>query len=686
MIYSLGILDDVGDAIVQSLRSLMGSTIAYLFEFISTLYQVFIYISKAQIIDNDYIYPIYRKVGFILSLFMIFKLSFALIQALVSPDKLTDKKNGFGAIVGRCILSIVLLGITPSIFKEALSLQNIIVGSSNRDNIIYKFIVNKSAPGNFNTLGRRLASDLYFNFFTDVEEPKMSGAVINLGSNTSQANRFPEENITNLQAFVEEGDVNNQISSFHDTVPYLALKGENEKYIIEFNWICLLGFGIACVWFFVSYCIQVGLRVIQLAYLQIIAPIPILSYISDPDGAFKKWIKQCTATYLDLFIRLAIIYFVMTLIGDIIEQFKNSSGIIMETTGLSADSPALGMVKVFIILGLLMFVKKVPDLLKDLFPNMGGGAASLGFGIKGLKKTLADVPLLGGAANKVLGYTGNLGKKVGKFAWDHTGKAAGNAIWKKTGGKLKANYDRRKEDRKNAAEIKELEKPGKRLYDKYGSDNIASAFKNEEFKNSYRALKDAKDENREAESAYEVAKASGDSEVLQKAIERKNTAAKALSDAQKTHDNMRKRYGADARREDQISMYKSLHPTGTKPSGGSNQGNGGNSAGQNLQSSNSNVRNSTFENITNGTADGNPYETGHNQFTTDSMSENITNTTTDGNPYETGHSQFTTDSMSRKNNGDEDDNPYVNPNYYNDNSQNTNNSNDNDEFDGSNYY
>ena len=376
----------------------------------------------------------------------------------------------------------------------------------------------------------------------------------------------------------------------------------------------------------------------------------------------------------------------MTLIGDIIEQFKNSSGIIMETTGLSADSPALGMVKVFIILGLLMFVKKVPDLLKDLFPNMGGGAASLGFGIKGLKKTLADVPLLGGAANKVLGYTGNLGKKVGKFAWDHTGKAAGNAIWKKTGGKLKANYDRRKEDRKNAAEIKELEKPGKRLYDKYGSDNIASAFKNEEFKNSYRALKDAKDENREAESAYEVAKASGDSEVLQKAIERKNTAAKALSDAQKTHDNMRKRYGADARREDQISMYKSLHPTGTKPSGGSNQGNGGNSAGQNLQSSNSNVRNSTFENITNGTADGNPYETGHNQFTTDSMSENITNTTTDGNPYETGHSQFTTDSMSRKNNGDEDDNPYVNPNYYNDNSQNTNNSNDNDEFDGSNYY
>ena len=36
---------------------------------------------------------------------------------------------------------------------------------------------------------------------------------------------------------------------------------------------------------------------------------------------------------------------------------------------------------------------------------------------------------------------------------------------------------------------------------------------------------------------------------------------------------MRKRYGTDARREDQISMYKSMHPTGTRPSGGNNNGN-----------------------------------------------------------------------------------------------------------------
>ena len=718
MIYNLGILDNIGDAIVQGLRTLMGSLIATIYEFISTLYQVFIYISKAQIIDNDFIYPIYRKIGFILSLFMIFKLSFALIQSLVDPDKFTDKKSGFGAIIGRSVLAVVLLGITPSIFREAFSLQNLIVGSSNRENVIYKFIVNKSVPGNFNTLGRRLASDLYFSFFTDDEEPKMSGAIINLGAESTKENRFPEENIGRIKSLVEEGNQSEQINSFHDTVPYLATKGENEKYVIEFQWLYLLGFGIACVWFFITYCIQIGIRVIQLGYLQIIAPIPILSYISDPEGAFKKWIKQCTTTYLDLFIRLAIIYFVMTLIGDIIDQFRVSNSIIMESTGLPANGTITGMVKVFIIIGLLMFAKKVPELLKDLFPNMGGGAASLSFGLKGPKKTLEDIPLLGGPANKALGYAESLGKKAGKFAWSHTGGAAGKAIWNRTGGRVKGNYNRWKDNRKNAAEIKEMEKPGEHLFNKYGTE-IENAFKNDEYRNSYLNLKNAKDENRAAEKEYEEARESGNAQRLADAIDRKNTAAKALNDAQKTHDNMRKRYGADARREDSFSMYKSMHPdkflnnsnnntrnrlnnnmsttTASSPARQNNQSvfgsisNGsddGNRLNNNMSTTTASSparqnNQSVFGSISNGSDDGNPYENGHGQFTADSISESANN----DNPYENpNYYNDNGDFRNSSNSNSEDDNPYTNPNYYNDNNQASNNNNDDDEFDGSNYY
>ena len=194
--------------------------------------------------------------------------------------------------------------------------------------------------------------------------------------------------------------------------------------------------------------------------------------------------------------------------------------------------------------------------------------------MKGLKSTIGDIPVLGKPTNKVLGYAGNVGKKAGKFAWGITGAAAGKAIWEHTGGKIPKAYNRWQEDRKSAKEINEMERPGRRLYEKYDATGIENAFKNQEFRNSYKALKAAKDENNEAENAYEIAKASGNSQDLAKAIERRNTAAKALSDAQKTHDNMRKRYGADARKEDQIGIYKSMNPTATSSrTNGSNNSN-----------------------------------------------------------------------------------------------------------------
>ena len=688
--YFLGVFQNIGDTIEQALRTFMGQIAAILYSLIESMYVLFSYLAKAEIIDNDFIAAIYRKVGLLLGLFMVFKLSFSLIQSLINPEKLTDKKNGFASIIGRCILSIVLLGITPSLFREAFHIQNYIVGSNNQNNIIYKLVVGKAVSGNFEDLGRVLASDLYFTFFTDDDGNLNKGIKDIITDNDFEYyDRFKTDNYDNLVESVE-----NKEMSFHDTVQYLTVK-ENGKYVIEFNWLLSLSFGIVFIYLMFSYCIQTAVRVIQLAYLQLIAPVPILSYISDPDGAFKKWLKQCSTTFLDLFIRLSIIYFSMYVIDDVIEQFSKSSGIIFESTGVAAnDTLFKALIKIFIILGLLIFAKRVPELLKDLFPNMGGGTASLSFGLKSPKKMLDDIPLIGGAANKVLGYAGNLGKNVGKWAWNQTGGRGVN--------KIKRGIDRWGDNRKNAREIKELEKPGKRLYDKYGSDNIADAFKNDEYRNSYLNLKNAKDENRNAEEAYELAKASGDSNALSAAIQRKNAAAKALSDAQKRHDNMRKRYGADARREDAFSMYKSMHPD--KFLNNSNNNTRNRLSNNNSSNNNNNTQNrlnnnmstttassparqnnqSVFGNISNGSDDGNPYENGHGQFTADSISESVNN----DNPYENPNYYNDNGNFRNSSNSNpEDDNPYTNPNYYNDNNQaSNNNNNDDDEFDGSNYY
>lgn len=553
MIYNLSFFSDIGFSIKQALRTFSCKIATILYDWIIDLYNVFMYTARAEILSNEFIQKIYNKVGMILGILMVFKLAFSLIQALVDPSKLTDGKNGFASIIKRSVIAIVLLGITPSLFRTAFQFQNLIAGAENNtDNLIYKLIVGDAPSHSADSFGRIIASKLYFGFYKENEPYKLDNG-IEIEYPDSGGSTVKVDNYENLV-----DNVTNGTKQFSDTIDYLSITSSGH-YVIDWNGLFAIGMAIAMIWILVTYCIQVATRVIQLAYLQLVAPVPILSYISDPEGAFKNWTKQCLTTYLDLFIRLAIIYFIITVSTQILEAWDDTESILYQSTTISPqDTSTMFWVVIFLIIGLLMFGKRVPELLKELFPNFGGGAASLGFGLKSPKKMLEDIPLLGGATNKVLGYAGNLGKKVGKFAWNQTGGRGVN--------KLKNGYNRWKEDRKNAAEIKELEKPGKRLYDKYGSDNIADAFENEEFKNSYLTLKAAKDENRNAEEAYELAKASGDSNALSAAIQRKNAAAKALSDAQKTHDNMRKRYGADARKEDQINMYKSMHPSITSSS------------------------------------------------------------------------------------------------------------------------
>lgn len=425
MIYVLSFWSDVAFSIKQALRTFSCTVAAVIYNFIVDLYNVFMYTARAEILESSFIQGIYNKVGMILGIFMVFKLSFSLIQSLVDPSKFTDEKKGFGGIIKRSVISIVLLGITPSIFNMAFDLQNLVVGSANNtDNIIYKLIVGKAPSKDAESFGHVIASELYFGFYTENEPLKL-----NQGLEVT----YPDSGGVQLEVHDYEylkTQILEDHMSFSDTVDYISITNAGQ-YVIKWDGLFAIGFGLFMVYILITYCISVATRVIQLAYLQLIAPVPILSYISDPEGSFKNWTKQCMTTYLDLFIRLAIIYFIITVSTQILQAFSEVGSVFYESTGLEAGSGTAKWVSRFLIIGLLMFGKRVPELLKDLFPNFGGGAASIDFGLKNPKKMLEDIPGMGiakGAATFGLGTVvgGAAGMASGiKNGYGVRGKIAG---------------------------------------------------------------------------------------------------------------------------------------------------------------------------------------------------------------------------------------------------------------------
>lgn len=145
------------------------------------------------------------------------------------------------------------------------------------------------------------------------------------------------------------------------------------RYLFAFNWIMAFIIGVVFLVILVGFTIDIAIRSIKLAILRLLAPIPVISYIdpksSKDGGMFSSWVKALTSTYLDLFLRLAIVYFVIFLIQDMIVN-----GIVIDEAG-----GMVGIISfIFIMLGLFFFAQTAPKFIKDVLGLKGIGMSNIG--------------------------------------------------------------------------------------------------------------------------------------------------------------------------------------------------------------------------------------------------------------------------------------------------------------------
>lgn len=186
-------------------------------------------------------------------------------------------------------------------------------------------------------------------------------------------------------------------------------KDSNGDFVFSYKVIISSIVGIIVLVMFIIMAVDVAVRAIKLAFLQMIAPIPIVSNIDIKESKlFKDWLKILISTFLELFIKLATIFFSLLLI----------------TTILNGDSEALkvlqqnGLAKIVFIIGAILFAIKMPKFLSELMGIKTDGA--LFSVIKGTGKFVLGVGAMGVAS--VGGSVSNLAsgiqekKGVGKTA------------------------------------------------------------------------------------------------------------------------------------------------------------------------------------------------------------------------------------------------------------------------------
>lgn len=416
------LVTDLGASILESMKIFGYSICTYIYQLITFLYNIFDMLCHSRILGNDLLEQISSRVGLILGLIMLFRVLFSFVQILINPDTINDKEKGAFNIVKKILIVVVLLGITPYLFDFAFTIQNKLLGAnSDNANVISRLLLPETVDTD--NFGGALSSNIFLSFYT------MNDALNGLSISSEDMSKY--ELCENYRKYLQRGIVEDNSFDFgyncldKDKVVAVSaadsLSGEEEKYsIIDFNWLLAIIVGLFICWTLLVYCFSVGIRVIQLAFLQIVSPMPIISYLSPKkDGMFQKWAKMCVTTYLDVFIRVAIINFIVLIIAYLINGFDAVSSTFWESIIVykSISGKTKTFLMVIMILALLQFAKKAPELLKELLPKSWAASGDFGFGLK-------NRSVLGGVLGKGLATAGGVvtGGAIGLFSGVAGGK------------------------------------------------------------------------------------------------------------------------------------------------------------------------------------------------------------------------------------------------------------------------
>lgn len=345
-------------------------------------------------LNTGMVKDIYMKIYVFLGIFMTFKLIISLLQYMVNPESLTDKEKGASKLVSRTVTMLVLLILLPLLFPLLSRIQSEFVP------VLPKIILNQPLDN---------SDTVHDN--ADLIATSALGAFFRPSESLSPEDRPPA--ITSI---------NDMMDKYSDH--------KNGIYTYDFNYVWALIAGVVICIILISMVLKIGMRVFKMFILEMIAPIPIISYIdpkSSKNGAFAAWTKLLISTFFDIFIRLGIVYFMLLILSSLA---RNE----LFDPGTFPNNPILFVI---FIIALLMFAKDAPNFVKDALgikhdKDTSGGLAAITGAVTGGATGLVSGAISGrGLRGAMTGLatginTGWQGGMTGKkaSAWSTAGDAA----------------------------------------------------------------------------------------------------------------------------------------------------------------------------------------------------------------------------------------------------------------------
>ncbi len=343
---------------------------------VSQTYQIFIRLADARIFQDEFFSNFAKRIYAILGVIMLFYLAYTLLMAIVDPDKVSQGDKALTKIAKNIVISLVILGLLPTLFDYAYRIQAIIF----KENVIGAIVFGMG--GNTN----EASIEEYGNY--------MAFTALNPFLNPANYNVTLDDGYSYYDAkydMIKNGDFTKALPAMsewtiedQDLISTTKAQEETEKLAIGdavspgykpgISTLC----GVALLYIILSFCLDLGIRVVKFAFCQLIAPIPVIFRIMPAKkSVFDKWLKLTLSVYFEVFIRVGLMFLVIYFFSAIADadMFKY---VYMDSAGTyHVNGVQATIVLVIILMGLLVFAKQAPKLIGDIF-GINSGNMSLG--------------------------------------------------------------------------------------------------------------------------------------------------------------------------------------------------------------------------------------------------------------------------------------------------------------------
>lgn len=359
----------------------------------SWAFEVFLILASGRLIDNSSYDLIIQNFYVVLGIIMLFIISFSLLKGMVSAEE--SKKSGttIRKMVVNLIVASIVIALLPLIFSFAFDFQDAFITNNNT---LGKFFSYGNVGSDDSPISEDNIQRVYSGAFKIVNGVYTAFFNVNVESDTCQkAIEAEKANNPNMLAIDEldvcQRTVEGEKENFKDTMEYVEANGNfypygdfNKKAYdgeIDFNFLLSLLAGLLLLYVGISYCFDMGLRLVKLVFYQLVGPIPILLSVipeGKMSGALKQWVKVTLTCYLEVFVRIFAFYFCLFLCREMLKPEFLTSQIYDYNILLALLTQA------FILMGIVMFMRQAPKLFSDI-TGIDSGNMKLG-----LKQKLAD--------------------------------------------------------------------------------------------------------------------------------------------------------------------------------------------------------------------------------------------------------------------------------------------------------